>query len=230
MIDSLAHSAITFWVLALFIIVADSCVLLAEGTFSYTQTRSGLLRLRCRSHPFVILRRELLCSVVSYPAMAFGLCRVTECEGVSATALLRDCHGRRDLNILTICAAGSLTLTVLGPVLSLAVGNGYAFLIIWLCCYGLAGISLCKIWPRRRALHLKRGDITTIALELLFCPLLTANIWKKLAVVNVSTISKRSLVMRTDENAQMLLARMAENLAERGTVSASTEDRAADRG
>jgi hypothetical protein len=178
MFESIAESRLGFWAVALLIVVIDSIVLLKPGEFAFHLVQ-GRPQLRIPRVPFVVRNREALSTLFSYFARAFFVSSLTTTARHDEDAWKRLTAIDALFQPFSLHAGLSLGLIVLaGPALSWWLGIGLALLTVLPLLYVNALAALAFAVLHRAALGLSPKALGMLALELLLCPVLVANLPK----------------------------------------------------
>jgi hypothetical protein len=178
MFETIAESRLGFWAVALLIVVIDSIVLLKPGEFAFHLVQ-GRPKLRIPRVPFVVRNREALSTLFSYFARAFFVSSLTSPARHDENAWMRLTAIDALFQPFSLHAGLSLGLIALaGPALSWWLGIGLGLLTVLPLLYANALAALGFVVLHRAALGLSPTALGMLALELLLCPVLVANLPK----------------------------------------------------
>ena len=215
----LANSALGFWCLAIFITVADSVVLLEPAQFTFRFKNGLSANIRATKIPFLILRRELLITLLVYPAKPFHFCSLSSPSQnrIKLRNLLRKQRKLDDkVWLLTVFSINAIVLLCfVGPALSLRYGIQASFLFVWPAIYANAILILVVLWINRRQLKLSHRELFIHAFDFLICPILAINVWKKLACRNQLIPNAESLATHFTSRAAQIIECMRSNFSEK---------------
>jgi hypothetical protein len=182
----LAHSPIGFWIIALLIIICDSTLLLTPEEFTFAFGGRLKVRLRIVENPYLLRHKEPIITLFAYPIAPFFISSMAEpSQGRNATGrfLLRQKRAARDSRQLTHLALLSFVLvSVVGPVVSLQYGIDRALFMIVPALYVSAFFGATIIFYNRSIFGFYGRDLARLYIELLICPILLVNIFKKIAL------------------------------------------------
>lgn len=219
MFELLANSPLGFWCLAIFITAADSVLLLESAQFTFRFEKGLGVRIRAVRIPFLILRRELLITLLMYPAKPFHFCslRSPSQNRIKLRDLLRRQRKLDDkVWLLTVFSLNAIVLLCfVGPALSLQYGIQASFLFVWPAIYANAILILVVLWINRRQLKLSHRELFIHAFEFIICPILAINVWKKLACRNQLIPNAESLATHFTSRPTKIIECMHSNLSEK---------------
>jgi len=219
--EQLAQSPTAFWLLVLLITAIDSLAILQPGQFTF-RFRHGLkVKLRASAHPYLMLGREPIITLISYFATPFFVCSTSapkKSRLQAKRALLTAKRLTRNCVPFSICAIFSFLLFVfLGPILALQWGNGRAIITIWSTSYVYAAVALTYLLMFRERFCVTRQRILMIALELVFCPFLMVNVVKKITWQQTEQLNVYDLIQSFEVDRDQVEADVRSNLLEQST-------------
>ncbi len=198
MIDTLAYSPFGFWIVAVLIILIDATVFLQPGRFTFRIGRGLTARIRVVETPFLLLGREPVVTLISYPFSAFF---ITSDDGSPKprSALKRDLLALKRLAracemLATLALTSGALVCVAGPILSAQYSVGHGIIFVMPVVYILAVLGISLLCAYRSNLGLARSDVAGIGFELLLCPFLMVNVIKKVVVRQKIAMSVQALV------------------------------------
>ena len=209
MLESIAHSPLGFWIIALIIVVLDSAVLLAPGEFAFAFDTNGRPRLRIPAAPFVVRNKDLMFTAGTYFARAFFVSSIASPQHADAAQL--DELRRLAARCRAMCAYSYVTAAVLilaGPAASLYVGISLALVGALPILYLNAIVTLLAVFVARRDFDMSPRRLGSLAFELLVCPALVVNLNKRL-VDRTRIVPNTAQLIGADE---ALLRRVEANL------------------
>ncbi len=219
MFDLIAYSPLGFWAVACLIVLADSVVLLSPGEFTFRFAAGAKVRLRANPYPFLLLRRELVFTLVNYPGVPFLISsmQAPELTRRSFVSLLLVCQRTavRCRSLSALSWSGIVLLCVVGPILSLQYGVEFSIVAIWLPMYALALLVIAIVYRNRRELGFDAADLIGIGLEYLVCPFLLVNTWKKVALRRTHAFHPVLLARYCTADPTAALRNLESNLAEK---------------
>lgn len=181
----LAHSPFGFWAIAFGIVVADSILLASPNDFTYTIGNRLRVRVRIGTNPYLLRGRKPIISLFAYPLVPFFVSSADQpAQGKSNTRRLlvkqkRSTIGSKDLTPFAFVVL--LLLCAVGPFLSLQYGIDRSLLLVLPALYIFSLSGFACLWFNRTELSLHRNDLIHLGVELMICPVLFVNIFKKLA-------------------------------------------------
>lgn len=184
MFDFLAHSPLGFWLVALLLVVFDSSFLLTPDKFTFTFEKRLNVKLRIVESPYLLRHMEPIITLFSYPLRPFFISSLDQPCNRAATKRILLQHRRVSLASADLSAIALMSLTLVcfvGPLASLQFGIGRALIVVMPAIYVCAFYGAAIIYFKRTRLGFTRRDIAMIIVELLICPVLIANIYKKIA-------------------------------------------------
>jgi hypothetical protein len=192
----------------------DSSFLLQPGKFAFSLSHSNRVKIRISPSPFLILNKELVCSLISFPLQLFFISDVESGEQATASetfkALLRLRRVCRQAMVFSVLAAGGIGLLVLGPCLAAVCSIQTSIVLIFPPFYALAVVISVLLWQRRRKIGLLESAVLKISAEIILCPVLLINISKRISLARKSELNTYRLATLSDSPAQTLAA-MREN-------------------
>ena len=164
----------------------DSSLLLAPGRLTYTIEQRLNVRIRIVDCPFLLRGTEPVITLFTYPLAPFFIpsTRHPQQSRDSVKRLLLK-HKRLACNsiILASLALVSLSLVlIVGPLVSLRYGIERALITTLPAAYLTALVGAIIVYLNRSIYDLKNTDLAQIAIELILCPILLVNIFKKIAI------------------------------------------------
>ena len=221
MLEQLAHSPTAFWLLALLITAIDSLAIVQPGQFTYRFHHALKIKLRASAHPYLMLGREPIISLISYPATPFFLCSISaprKSRLQAKHALLVAKRLTRNCVPLSVSAIFTFLLFVfLGPILALQWGSGPAIITIWSTSYVYAALAVAYLFIFRDRFSLTRQRILMIALELVFCPFLMVNVVKKIIWQQTEQLNVHDLIQSFEIDRDRTEANVRSNLLEQAS-------------
>jgi hypothetical protein len=186
MLEEIASSRFGFWIIALAMVAIDSSFLLQPGKFAFYLSRSNRVRIRISPSPFLILNKELVCSLISFPLQLFFISDVESSEQTTGRetfkALSRLKRLCRQSVLFSVLAAGGIALLVLGLCFAAFCGIQTSIVLIFPPFYVLAFTTSVLLWQRRRRIGLSDGAVLKISAEITLCPVLLINIAKRISL------------------------------------------------
>jgi hypothetical protein len=184
--ELLAHSALGFWIVALLIIVVDSSLILAPGRLTYAIGQRLNVTIRIVDYPFLMRGKEPVITLLTYPLAPFFISSIDQRpQGRDGVKRLLLKHKRLACNCGTLASLACVSLilvSLVGPLISLQYGIERALIATLPAEYLTALFAAIIVYLNRSIYELNKTDLAHIALELLVCPILLVNIFKKIAV------------------------------------------------
>jgi hypothetical protein len=196
MLEEIASSRFGFWIAALIMAAIDASFLLKPGKFAFSISPANQVRLRISSSPFTIRNRELASSFLSFPFQLFFISDIDALERTARetfTALSRMRRLSRQTMIISVLSAISMVLLVLGPCAAGLFGVQLSILVFFLPLYGLAIATAAVLWKRRRRFGLSNNKALKISAEIILCPVLLVNIFKRISLAQKSELNTLKL-------------------------------------
>jgi hypothetical protein len=216
MIGSIANSALGFWVIAFVITLADSSLFLRPGYFAFCTGPRLTTKVRIAEYPFLLLGKEPIITLISYPLSPFFISSLTEppqdryelrTKLVDMKRLTSECQSLTVLPMLSLAL-----LCIVGPLISLHFGIAFSILLTMPGLYTLAILSIAVLFWKKPRLNLQNRDIAHIFVELLFCPFLLSNLQKKIMIRQNVSINTKSLIEFSVKDKCETLRKLSENL------------------
>jgi hypothetical protein len=192
MLEEFASSRFGFWIVALIMAAVDASFLLKPGKFAFSITRSNQVRLRISSSPFTIRNRELASSFLSFPFQLFFISDIDALEQTTRetfNAMSRMRRLSRQTMIISVLSAIAMALLVLGPCAAGLFGVQQSILVFFLPLYGLAIATSALLWRRRRRFGFSNSKVLRISAEIILCPVLLVNIFKRISLAQKSELN-----------------------------------------
>jgi hypothetical protein len=186
MLEDIASSRFGFWIVALVMVAVDSLFLLKPRKFAFSVSASNLVSIRVVSSPFLILNKELVCSLLSFPFQLFFISDIDTSERTTVREMLKALSRLRRVSqqnmifsILSICG---VILLVLGPLLAATRDIQTSIVSVFPPYYLLALATSATLWRRRRKVGLSGNAVLKISTEIILCPILLVNILKRISL------------------------------------------------
>lgn len=194
MFYELANSAYGFWIVAFLIALIDSAVLLKRGQFLFSVDPQGYFEVRAAEAPFLLRNRELVFTLISYFQSPFYLSSIDAPTDASTSSLNEVIAHAKKSRPLQVFSAICLIATSVGLIGSVIWGLGTAILPA-LCVLYLNSLSaILFLCLNRRDLRLSKFLFWQIAGELLLCPFLAMNLFKKASFHGMPAANTWSIV------------------------------------
>jgi hypothetical protein len=196
MLAEIASSRFGFWIAALIMAAIDASFLLKPGKFAFSISPANQVRLRISSSPFTIRNRELASSFLSFPFQLFFISDIDALERTARetfSALSRMRRLSRQTMIISVLSAISMVLLILGPCAAGLFGVQLSILVFFLPLYGLAIATSAVLWKRRRRFGLSNNKALKISAEIILCPVLLVNIFKRISLAQKSELNTLQL-------------------------------------
>lgn len=210
MLEEIASSRFGFWIVALAMVAIDSSFLLQPGKFAFSLSHSNRVKIRVSPFPFLILNKELVCSLISFPLQLFFISEVGSGEQTTGRetfkALLRLRRVCRQTMVFSVLAAGGIALLVLGPCFAAVRGIQTSIVLIFPPFYALALATSVLLWHRRRKIGLSEKAVLKISAEIILCPVLLINIAKRISLARRSELNTYRLAKLSDSPVHTLAA------------------------
>jgi hypothetical protein len=186
MLEDIASSRFGFWIVASIIVAIDSSFLLRPGKFAFSVSLSKGLKIRTSASPFLILNKELVWSVLSFPLQLFFISDVDSSEQTTGReifkALSRKKRMSRQTAVFSGIAAGAMTLLLIGPCFAAIRGIQSSIVLIFPPFYLLAIATSILLWLKKRKIRLAERTVLKISAEIILCPVLLVNLPKRLSL------------------------------------------------
>ena len=186
MLEDLASSRFGFWGVALVIVAIDASFLLRSGKFAFSITPSNRVTIRISSSPFLVLNKELVCSLFSFPFQLFFISGVDSSERATGRETFRAISRLKRLSrqsaIFSVLAEIGIALLVLGPCFAALRGVGASIILIFPLFYLLALATSVLLWQRRQRVGLSNATVLKISAEVILCPVLIVNLPKRISL------------------------------------------------
>jgi predicted ferric reductase len=184
--DFFAHSPFGFWFVALLVIIFDGTLLLVPEDFTFSFGDRLNVKLRISENPYLLRHKEPIMTLFAHPVTPFfisSLNQPPQGRGAAKQLLVWQKRAARNSTQLTHLSLLSLVLVcIVGPTVSLQYGIDRALLMIIPALYVSALFGAAVIYLNRSNFGFGMGDLTRIYFELLICPILLVNIFKRIAV------------------------------------------------
>jgi hypothetical protein len=187
--EFIAHSPFGFWIIAALVIVADAALLLSPGDFTFTFGARLNVVIRINESPFLLRHKEPIITLFAYPLTMFFISSIkVPSKGRAQTKrdLLR--HKRvtqGSVSLVWIALFSLMLLSIVGPMISLRYGIERALLVTIPALYASAVCGAMIVFVKRSLFGFDNRALTYLTFELLVCPILLVNIFKRLAVKQV---------------------------------------------
>jgi hypothetical protein len=209
MLEEIASSRFGFWIVALIMAAVDASFLLKPGKFAFSISRANQVRLRISSSPFTIRNRELASSFLSFPFQLFFISDIDAVERTARetfNALSRMRRLSRQNTIFSALSAIAMFLLVLGPCAAAILGVQLSIMVFFPPLYGLAIASSMLLWRRRRRFGFSKSTVIKISAEIIFCPVLLVNIFKRISLAQKSELNTFRLASLSNSPVQTVAA------------------------
>jgi hypothetical protein len=210
MLEEIASSRFGFWAVALVMVAIDSAFLLQPGKFVFSVARYNQVRIRVSPSPFLILNKELVCSLISFPLQLFFVSDVESLERTSGRETLKALSHlqrlRRQTGAFSLLATGGIALLALGPFFAALRGIQTSIVLIFPPFYLLALATSILIWRRRRKIGLSKEAALKISAEIILCPVLLINIPKRISLKQKLELNTYRLARLTNSPVETLAA------------------------
>jgi hypothetical protein len=210
MLEEIASSRFGFWVVALIMVAIDSSFLLRPGKFAFSISPSDHVRMRISPSPFLILNKELVCSLISFPFQLFFISDVESSERATGRetfkALSRLKRVCRQTAVFSVVAAIGIALLMLGPCLAAVRSVQTSIVLILPPFYLLAVATSVLLWQRRRKVSLSENAVLKISAEIILCPVLLVNIAKRISLAQRLELNSYRLALLSNSPGQTLAA------------------------
>ena len=179
MLETIASSSFGFWTVAALIVVLDSIVLLAPGEFAFAFDRRGKATVRAAASPYLVRNKELSFATLIFFARPFFVSSATapDVSEEELGALARQASHR---SVYLYSAVTAFLLLGAGPTMTAFLGIPTALLIVLPALYANAIVALIDVTLARRQLKLSGKSLSSLAFELIVCPVLVINLNKRL--------------------------------------------------
>ena len=180
MLETIASSSFGFWSIAVLIVVLDSIVLLAPGEFAFAFDRHGKAKVRAAASPYLVRNKDLSFASLFFFGRSFFVSSATtpDVSEEELNALARQASQHRSVYLYS--AVTAFLLLAAGPALTAFLGIPIALLIVLPALYANAIVALIDIVLARRQLKLSGKALSSLAFELIVCPVLVTNLNKRL--------------------------------------------------
>ena len=190
MFDFLAHSPFGSWIVAFLIVLFDSTLLLVPEQFTFTFCKRLNVNFRIIENPYLLRHKEPIITLFAHPLTPFFVSSMeasTEGRAETKRILLRQKRVAHNSRQLTYLALLSLLLLSVGPLVSLQYGIERALFMIVPALYVSAFSGAVVVYVNRSLFGFGMRDLTYICLELIVCPVLLVNIFKRIALKQATT-------------------------------------------
>jgi hypothetical protein len=206
MLETIASSSFTFWVVALVIIVIDSVVLLAPGEFAFVFDRRGRPAVRAPAAPYLVRNKDLSFALRFFARPFFvSSVNAPDASAAQLLELRRLAQRHRSINAYSAVTMG--LLVVVGPALTVFVGISQALLMVLPVLYANAIVAVIDVAATRQSFDMPLRSFLFLAFEFIVCPALVANLNKRL--IDRSVVPNTFQLIGDD---QALQARIRSNL------------------
>ena len=179
MLETIASSSFGFWSIAILIVVIDSVVLLAPGEFAFAFDRRGKAAVRAAASPYLIRNKDLSFALVFFARSFFvSSATASDVSEEELAALARQAAQHRSVYLYSVVTA--FLLLAAGPALTAFLDISTALLIVLPALYANALVALVDVAAARRQLNLPGKALSSLAFELVVCPVLVTNLNKRL--------------------------------------------------
>ena len=179
MLETIASSSFGFWSIAVLIVVLDSIVLLAPGEFAFAFDRRGKAAVRAAASPYIIRNKDLSFALTFFGRSFFvSSATAPDVPEEELDALAR--HAAQHRSLYLYSAVTAFLLLAAGPALTAFLGIPIALLIVLPALYANAIVALIDVTLARRQLKLSGKALSSLAFELIVCPVLVTNLNKRL--------------------------------------------------
>jgi hypothetical protein len=180
MLETIASSSFGFWSIAVLIVVLDSIVLLAPGEFAFAFDRRGRVAVRAAASPYLVRSKELSFASLIFFGRSFFVSSATapDASEEELNALARQASHHRSVYLYS--AVTAFLLLAAGPVLTVFLGISIALLVVLPALYANAIVALIDVTLARQQLKLSGKALSSLAFELIVCPVLVTNLNKRL--------------------------------------------------
>lgn len=180
MLEAIASSSFGFWSIAVLFVVFDSIVLLAPGEFAFAFDRRGKAEVRAAASPYLVRNKELSFASLIFFGRSFFVSSASapDVSQEELNALARQASQHRSVYLYS--AVTAFLLLAAGPVLTVFLGIPTALLIVLPAIYANAIVALIDVTLARRQLKLSGKVLSSLAFELIVCPVLVTNLNKRL--------------------------------------------------
>jgi hypothetical protein len=214
MLEEIAASQFGFWIVAVMIAAVDSSFLLEPGKFAFSISRANQVHIRISSCPFTLRNRELASSFACFPFQLFFISDIrsveqTRLQTFDALSRLRRLS-RQTLIFSTLSAITMLSL-ILGPCVAAVSGIEKSIMLLFLPLYLLAIAASVLLWRKRLRLGLSNRTVLRISAEIVFCPVLLANISKRISLAQETRLNSYGLAAFTS-SPDRTLSEIRENI------------------
>jgi hypothetical protein len=184
--ELVSHSPFGFWIIAALVIVFDATLFLVPGNLTFTFGTRLNVRLRIIENPYLLRHKEAIITLFAHPLTPFFISSVNvPSKGRAATKRIllgqrRVAHNSRQLTLLALLSL--LLLSVVGPPASLQYGIERALFMVVPALYVSALSGALVVHLNRSLFGFGGRDLAYIYFELLVCPILLVNIFKRIAL------------------------------------------------
>jgi hypothetical protein len=210
MLEEIASSRFGFWIVAFAMVAIDSSFLLKPGKFAFSLSGCNKVKIRISPYPFLILNKELVCSLISFPFQLFFMSDIESAEKITGRetfkALSRLKRVRRQGLVFSIAAAGGIALLVLGLCFAAVRSIETSIVLIFPPFYVLALATSALLWQRRRKFGLSNNAVLKISAEIALCPVLLINISKRISLAQKLELNTYRLAQLSSSPVQTLAA------------------------
>jgi hypothetical protein len=210
MLEEIASSRFGFWFVAVAMVAVDSSFLLQPGKFAFTIRRSSGLKIRISSSPFLVLNKELVCSLISFPFQFFFISDVDSSEPSTGretfealSRLKRVCRRTMTLSILAACG---VVLLGMGPCFAAIRGIEASIVFILPLFYLLSFVISVLLWQKRRLFGLSKMAVLKISAEIILCPVLSINVSKRVSLAQRLELNTYRIALLSGSPFQTLAA------------------------
>jgi hypothetical protein len=183
--DFIAHSPLGFWIIAFLIVLFDSTLLLVSGQFTFTFRKRLNVNLRIVENPYLLRHKEPVVTLFAHPLAPFFISSMGEPPQSRRTTkqiLLRQKRAASNSKHLAALAFLSLVLVcIVGPIASLQYGIERGLLMVVPALYVSAFSGAGIVWLNRSSFCFDTRDVAKICVELIVCPVLMINIFRRIA-------------------------------------------------
>jgi hypothetical protein len=182
----LAHSPLGFWIVAFLIVLFDSTLLLVPEKFTFTFRNRLNVRMRIVENPYLLRHKEPVVTLFAHPIEPFFISSMdvpSQDRRSTKQVLVQQKRAASNSKQLAHLAFLSLVLVcIVGPVASLQYGIERGLLMVAPALYASALCGAGIVWLNRSTLSLGTRDVAKICIELIVCPVLIINVFKRIAV------------------------------------------------
>lgn len=218
MLASLEYSPLGFWILAFIITLGDSAILLRPGQFLFQLSGRSKVDIRAKPYPFLLRNKELVLTLFVYPGQHFSVCNSNSKQN-SKTELRRVLvknHIAARLRVISFLSwSGLIAICIVGPVTSLFFGIGQSIIAVWSAVYVLAAVTFATLCWAKHLLNLQTSTLVSFGLEFLFCPCLSVNTWKKIALSKTDVVNAENLARHYAKHPSVTLSNISANISMR---------------